>query len=357
MARNLTRGLLTGIALSAAVAGTFLFLRMRRAAGDVLTLYGNIDIREVQLAFNDSDRIVRMFVQEGDFVRRGELLAELDSRRYAANADKARRTVEAQKQVLTRLLNGSRPEEIVQARWTMQALLATVRNAEVTYRRDLELRRKQVISQQTLDDAESKYREAIGNYNAARQAWILAVKGPRIEDIDNARAALKADEAALALAERELADTRLYAHSAGIIEDRILEPGDMASPGVPAFTMALSNPIWVRAYVPEAHLGRIRLGMKAAITTDSYPKKESPGWIGYISPVAEFTPKNVETPELRTRLVYQVRVYACNSQNELRLGMPATVTVALNQPLSSASEAGSLGCGEQNDAGGQPEIH
>ena len=349
--------MLVGVALSAAVVGTFLFLHSRHGSSDSLTLYGNVDIREVQVAFNDSDRIVRMFVQEGDFVRPGELLAELDSRRYAASADQARRRVEAQKQVLTRLLNGSRPEEIVQARSTMQALLATMRNAELTYRRDLELRHKQVISQQTLDDAESKYKEAVGNYNAARQAWILAVKGPRIEDIENARAALKADEAALALAERKLADTKLYAHSDGVIEDRILEPGDMASPGVPAFTMALSNPLWVRAYVPETYLGRIYLGMKASITTDSYPGKEFSGWIGYISPTAEFTPKNVETPELRTRLVYQVRVYVCNPQNELRLGMPATVSVALNQPPPSASQIGGLGCGEENHGGGQPELH
>jgi HlyD family secretion protein len=232
-----------------------------------------------------------------------------------------------------------------------------MRDADVTYRRDLELRREHVISQQLLDDAESKYKEAVGNYNAARQAWILAVKGPRIEDIDNARAALKADEAALEFADRQLADTKLYAHSDGTIEDRILEPGDMASPGVPVFTMALSNPLWVRAYVPETYLGRLRLGMEASITTDSYPGQLYPGWIGYISPTAEFTPKNVETPELRTRLVYQVRVYVCNPKNELRLGMPATVSVALNQPILSASQVAGLGCGEQSHAGGQPEIH
>ncbi len=136
----MTRSMLVGVALSVAVAGTLLFLRARRGSINSLTLYGNVDIREVQVAFNDSDRIVQMFVQEGDFVRRGELLAELDSRRYAAGAEQARRTVEAQKQVLTRLLNGSRPEEIVQARSTMQALLAAMRNAEITYRRDLELR-------------------------------------------------------------------------------------------------------------------------------------------------------------------------------------------------------------------------
>jgi HlyD family secretion protein len=351
------RILLAGFALVAVGAVALALLLGRRENGNVLTLYGNVDIREVQLAFNDSDRIVRMYVQEGDFVKPGELLAELDARRYAANADQARRNVEAQKQVLTRLLNGSRPEEIEQARSTMEALRATMRDADITYRRDVELRRSQVIPQQTLDDAKAKLDEARGNYEAARQAWILAVEGPRIEDIENARAALRAYEAALAFAERELSDTKLYAHSEGVIEDRILEPGDMAAPNVPAFTMALTNPVWVRVYVPETYMGRIYLGMLASITTDSYPGKRFPGWVGYISPTAEFTPKNVETPELRTRLVYQARIYACNPQNELRLGMPATVTLSLDQPVPSAEQVKGLGCGEQNRAGGQPRIH
>jgi len=360
MAANLPKSrklAIAGLIAALAMIGIFALLRGGPSAGNRLTLYGNVDIREVEVAFDDSDRIARMFVQEGDSVKPGELLAELDARRYGANADQARRTVEAQKQVLTRMLNGSRPEEIVQARSTMEALQATMRDAEVTYRRNLELRRKQVIPQQTLDDSQSQYQAAAGNYNAARQAWILAVKGPRIEDIENARAVLKADEAALNFAERELADTKLYAHSAGVIEDRILEPGDMASPGVPAFTMALTNPLWVRTYVPEPYLGKIYLGMRASITTDSFPGKTFQGWVGYISPTAEFTPKNVETPELRTRLVYQVRVYACNPQNELRLGMPATVTMALDQPIPIASKVNGLGCGAENQATRQPEIH
>lgn len=347
-----------GAALCAgAIAGTAWFVSNPGGADKILTIYGNVDIREVQVAFNDADRIARMYVQEGDFVRPGELLAELDNRRYAANENQARRAAEAQRQTLTRLLNGSRPEEIVQARATMDAMFATLRDNEVTYRRNLELRRKEVIPQQLLDDSEARLKEAQGNYEAARQTWILAVKGPRIEDIDQARATLKADEAALAFAERELADTKLVAHSAGVIEDRILEPGDMASPGVPAFTMALTNPLWVRAYVPETYMGRIYPGMRAEITADSFPGRIFPGWIGYISPTAEFTPKNVETPELRTRLVYQVRVYACNPLNELRLGMPATVTVALDQPIPPANKVNGLGCERSNSAVEQSQLH
>ena len=106
----------------------------------------------------------------------------------------------------------------------------------------------------------------------------------------------------------------------------------MATPQKPVLTMALTNPVWVRTYAQEATLGSLALGMTADVSTDSYPGKAYKGWIGFISPTAEFTPKNVETPELRTRLVYQVRVYVCNPENELRLGMPGTVTIPLDQP-------------------------
>ena len=169
-------------------------------------------------------------------------------------------------------------------------------------------------------------------YEAARQAYVLAVEGPRVEDIAAARAAYQAAQAATALAQRQFDDTRLYAPSDGVVEDRILEPGDMASPATPVLTIALLNPLWVRAYAPENELGRIRLGMKASVTADSYPGRTYEGWIGYISPTAEFTPKTVETPELRTALVYQLRVYVCDAHGELRLGMPATVRIDLTQP-------------------------
>ena len=143
---------------------------------------------------------------------------------------------------------------------------------------------------------------------------------------------LKVDEAQLALAAEVLKDTELHATADGIIRNRILEPGDMVTPQTPVLTLALTNPVWVRTYVPETVLGKLALGLSADVSTDSYPGKTYRGWVGYISPTAEFTPKNVETPELRTRLVYQVRVYVCNPDNELRLGMPATAAIPLDQP-------------------------
>jgi HlyD family secretion protein len=129
-----------------------------------------------------------------------------------------------------------------------------------------------------------------------------------------------------------LADASLYAPNNGVIQDRILEPGDMASPQKSVFTLALTDPVWVRAYVSEPDLGKITLGMAAEVETDSYPGKRYQAWIGFISPTSESTPKSVEVRQLRTRLVYQVRVFVKNPQDELRLGMPVTVYVPLDQP-------------------------
>ncbi len=346
------------LATAAALSGIiYAFLRHHRTPANVLTLYGNIDIREVELAFNGQERVTRMLVQEGDYVHPGQLVAELETARYAAAAARAERQVESQRQVLARLLHGSRPEEIVEARARMRAAQGTLRNAEIVGRRVRAMAEAKVAPPQQLDDAEAALKTARGNYNAVKQQYLLAVKGSRVEDIEAARALLKADEAALALARRQLKDTRLYAPADGIIEDRILEPGDMASPSVPVFTMALANPLWVRAYVAEADLGRIYPGMLAAVGTDSFPGKVYQGWVGYISPAAEFTPKTVETPELRARLVYQVRIYVCNPQNELRLGMPATVTIQLSRPKPAAGGAQGSGCNSNGERDGpQPNA-
>jgi len=158
-----------------------------------------------------------------------------------------------------------------------------------------------------------------------------------------AAAELKASEAELAVARQRLADATLYAPADGIIRDRILEPGDMATPATPVYTLALLDPVWIRTYVPEPILGKVAPGMRAEVRTDSYPAKVYSGWIGYISPSAEFTPKTVQTPELRTRLVYQMRVYTCDPNNELRLGMPATVSISLAQPRGKNLENNTCG--------------
>ncbi len=331
------------------VAGFFVWRRLqqKRVASDTITLYGNVDIRQVQLSFNDSERIEKLLVDEGSAVHAGQLIAQLVQQRFLDAVAQSESTVAAQQQVVARLQAGSRPEEIAQARADVAAAQAdvaaaqaNVTNAELLYRRQQTLAQQQYVSLQIRDDAERSYLAEQANLAAKRQAVAakqqalqLAVLGPRKEDIAAAQATLKADTATLALAQKELADTQLYAPADGVIQDRILEPGDMATPQTPLFTLALDNPLWVRAYLPEPEMGKVALGMRAWIESDSFPGQRFPGWIGYISPVSEFTPKNVETTQLRSQLVYRVRVYACNPDHRLRLGMPATVVIPLiNNP-------------------------
>jgi HlyD family secretion protein len=296
-----------------------------------LVLFGNVDIRQVQLAFNDSERLVELRVQEGDRVQEGQLLGTLETRRFEAQVARHEATVASQRAVVAKLETGSRPEDIRKAKADMEAARADLHNAELTFKRINDLRRQKVVAPQNLDDARAALEVAAARLAAARETHELMVIGPRQEDIAGAKATLKANEAELALAQQDLANAKLYAPTSGVIQDRLLEPGDMASPQKPVFTLALDKPVWVRAYVGETDLGKLWLGMKAEVTTDSFPGQRYHGWVGFISPTAEFTPKTVETAEVRTKLVYQVRVFVPNPQGQLRLGMPAVVTIPLNQ--------------------------
>ncbi|MDG4555446.1 MAG: efflux RND transporter periplasmic adaptor subunit [Candidatus Competibacter sp.] len=297
-----------------------------------LTLYGNVDIRQADLAFDASGHVAEIRVQEGDRVQPGQVLARLRPDKLEAALEAAQATVAAQEQALAKLKAGSRPQEIRQARAQTDALAAKTRMARITYQRLLKMGQQRLAAPEEIDQARAAADAAEAEVRAAEEAYALVVAGPRAEDIAVAEAGLAARRAELALARERLADATLLAPAPGIVRDRILEPGDMASPQTPVLTLALNASLWVRIYVPESDLGRVRSGMAAEIRTDSYPHKTYRGWVGFISPTAEFTPKSVETPDLRTRLVYQARVFVCNPQDELRLGMPATVTLALDRP-------------------------
>lgn len=318
--------------LLAVAAGSWWYSRHQQASDtDQLLMYGNIDIREAYLAFNDSEHIDEILVQEGDHVHKGQLLATLHKARMQAQYAAAEAKVASQKAIVARLEAGSRPEEIRQARASVAAAKARLHDAKLTYERNRKLHQKEAVSRQIVDDAQAVLDTARADLKVTEEALALAIEGPRSEDIEEARAMLRVDEAQRVLAAEVLKDTSLYAPSDGIIRNRILEPGDMATPQTPVLSLAKTNPVWVRSYAPETVLGKLAPGMQAEVSTDSFPGKTYSGWIGFISPTAEFTPKNVETPELRTRLVYQVRVYVCNPEDELRLGMPATVTIPLDQ--------------------------
>jgi HlyD family secretion protein len=318
-------------------AGVWFWHEHHQAGADgQLRLYGNVDTREVDLAFNGSERIARMLVEEGDHVHKGQLLAELTTTGFSALADRAAAQVAVQQAIVDRMLAGSRPEDIRRARADLAAAEAQAEDATRTAARLHKLSAQNLTSKEQEDNAATAAKAARERVKAATELLHLAVLGPRKEDIAAAKAGLKADQAQLALANYQLSNARLYAPSDGIIRNRILEPGDMAAPQRPVYTLAITDPLWVRAYVPETELGRIRPGMTAEIETDSFPGKHYRGWVGYISPTAEFTPQSVQTEQMRTQLVYQARVFVCNPEGQLRLGMPATVTIGLDQPASSA---------------------
>ena len=333
------------IALAAAAG---VYYRSRSTPAETpgqLTLYGNIDIREADLAFNVTGRIDRMLVEEGDTVARGQLLATLEEGRYKADVDAAKARIAARRAALNRLLAGSRPEEIKKARADVEAIKADLKDARAQLERTRNLARNSFASQQKLDSDRARVATLEARLKAARQTLTLAIKGPREEDIAQARADLQAANADLALALEYFKDVKLFAKDAGTVKTRILEPGAVVLSQSPVYTIALSDPLWVRTYVSETDLGRIRPGMKAAVFTDSEPDKAHEGWIGFISPIAEFTPKSVETPEIRTNLVYRLRVYVKNGDGTLRQGMPVTVRLKIGDGGGKSGAAGGASAG------------
>jgi len=249
---------------------------------DVLTLYGNVDIRQVDLGFRVSGRVETMRFQEGDLVPAGALMSLLDKQPYE--------------------------DQVKQAAAHIESVKASLSNAQRLVERRKLLLGTGGISDQDYDDAISSKRVLEGN--------------------------LKEAVATLGIAETDLQDTELYSPSDGTILTRIREPGTVVRQADPIYTLSLLSPIWVRAFVSEPQLGLIYPGMPAEIYTDTPGSRPYRGHIGFISPVAEFTPKTVETTQLRTDLVYRLRIVADNPDRGLKQGMPVTVKLKLEENRS-----------------------
>ena len=324
------RHLLIGGLIAVSLVAAFVAWQMmqRESVSTHLTLYGNIDLRQVQLSFNNSERIAAVLVQEGDRVRQGQLLARLDTARLEPQLAQAEAQAAAQLQVVKRLRSGSRPEEIAQARANLQAAQADLTNARQQYERwksAAEISAGRAVRQQDVDNARTAVQVAEARLAVVQKTLDLAIAGPRLEEINENEARLKAFEAQASVLRQQLKDAQLIAPVDAVIRTRVMEPGEMASPQRPVFSLAIADPKWVRAFISEPDLGKIKSGIPAAIEVDSFAGRSFEGWIGFISPVAEFTPKTVQTEELRTSLVYEVRVFVKDPADELRLGMPASV--------------------------------
>lgn len=289
-----------------------------------LTLYGNVEIRQVELSFRVSGRIQTMRHEEGDTVRAGGLLATLDAKPYEDELQLAQAQLAEAQANLRKLQKGNRNEETAQAQALVNQRQATFDHALLEYNRQESLYADKVISKRERDDARARHEEARAALESAREALRMSTAGFRDEDIAAGSAGVQAATARLEQAKTRLSDTQLHAPSDGIILTRVTEPGAVVSTGQTVYALCLHTPVWVRAYVDEPELGKVKPGIKALIFTDSEPDRPYTGQVGFISPEAEFTPKSVETAQLRTALVYRLRIIADNPGN-LRQGMPVTV--------------------------------
>ena len=317
------------VVIAAVVFGGIYFFTKKGKSDDVI-LYGNVDIRQVSLAFNANDRIDKIFVEEGDKVKKGQLLATLDTENLLLQIEKTKAQIEVQQSVVARLRNGSRPEEISQKSAQLNAAKAESENARIQLQRIQNAHEKSEglsISKQEIDDAKSRVKVTSAQVKEASETLRLAVIGPRREDIAEAEAQLKTARAELSIQEYLLNQSQLVSPVDAVVRSRLQEPGDMATPQRATFLLALDEKKWIRAYIQENQLGFIKQGMVVDVFIDSFSDKAIRGQVGYISSVAEFTPKTVQTEELRTSLLYEIRIYVDDKDDILRMGMPATVKI------------------------------
>jgi HlyD family secretion protein len=312
------------IVIAAAIGFSIWSDRNSERSADRLTLYGNVDIREVELAFRVPGRLQSLAYDEGDIVNAGDIIAELDPAPYRQAVAVAEAHVAQAAANLDKLQAGSRPQEVALARAAVDQARAAFTNAEREYRRQSGLLESGASSEKVRDAARAQRDETAASLAAATETLGLSEEGFRREDIAAAQADLAAAMAQQAIRETELADTRLAAPSDGTLIARLREPGSMLGSGTPVYSLSLRDPVYVRAYVDEPNLGQLAPGTAVTITTDR-SNGVYQGQVGFISPRAEFTPRSVETTELRTDLVYRLRIVVSESDGGLRQGMPVTV--------------------------------
>lgn len=321
------------LVLAAAVAaGGYWWWTTRTTQSGPLVLQGNVEVRQVNLGFKVAGRLKDLLVDEGDHVKQGQKLASLDKVYFEDSLGQLRAQRDQAAATLAKMETGNRPEEIAQAEAAVAEREAFAANARTAIERATQLLKTNAGTQKAYDDALAATRQADAQVQSARQALRLMKAGFRKEDIALARAQVAERNATIGIAERQLGDADLYAPNDGIVLSRAREAGAIVNAGETVFVVSLTTPVWVRTYVSEPDLGRVKPGMTVDLRTDGPNGKSLAGRIGFISSTAEFTPKTVETRELRTALVYRVRIVADDPDGVLRQGMPLTATIVGDQP-------------------------
>jgi HlyD family secretion protein len=319
-------GIAALVALVIAAMATRGFGLFDKSAG-ALTLYGNVDIRQVELAFRVPGRIASMAVEEGARVPAGAVLARLDTRPLNDALAVAEAQIGVADAELAKRRNGNRAQDIMQARSLLAERQAQLAKARTDVDRRNSLIASGAVSQALLDASRGEYRAAEARVQAPQAALSLQLTGARHEDIAAATAQRAAAIASRDRARTDLGDAAIIAPEGGTILTRAREPGAIVQGGETVYTLTIDRPLRVRAYVAEPDLSRIAPGMAVTVTADGNPRTYH-GTIGFISPTAEFTPKSVQTESLRADLVYRLRIIVTDPDDALRQGQPVSIALA-----------------------------
>jgi HlyD family secretion protein len=317
------------LAALAVTAGGYLYVRSaaNHAADTTLRISGNIEAHESAVSFKVPGRIVELPVQEGQAVAQGDLLARLDDDDYRQQVNLDEAAVRTREAELKLALAGSRTQEIRAAKQTLVDAQADLELKRAEFRRRRALLADQGVSREDVDNAATQLKRALATYERVKQTYDQIAEGTRKEEIAVRRANLQLAREALQMSRLKLSYTVLTAPVPGVVVVRQAELGEVMSPGTPVVTIADVDRLWLRGYLNETDLGRVRWGQPATVRTDTYPDKTYHGRVSFISPQAEFTPKSVETYKERVTLVYRTKIDLDNPNHELKPGMPAEAVI------------------------------
>ena len=319
---------LAGAVVLVLVAGSAVYLRFRGGEADgAVRVSGNIEVTDVDVSFRTAGRVLERLVSEGMTVSEGQVVARLDSADLEREAMRKEAELKAAEAALRDLEAGSRPQEIAVARATVARAQAEADRLARDFERSSALYSREVISAREYEAANAASDVAGARLREAREALLLVEEGPRKEQVAQARAQVDQAREALKLAKVRLGYGTITAPLSGLVLSENVEAGDYVAPGTPVVTVGDLANVWLRAYIEETDLGRVKVGQPVEVTTDTYPGKKYAGRVSFIASQAEFTPRNVQTRKERVRLVYRIKVDIPNPERELKPGMPADAVI------------------------------